>query len=45
MVVEIKCKKCKKLKPIYKFFRGNTCIYGYNEFCTDCIEKAINHYM
>jgi len=45
MVIEIECKKCKKPKPIYKFFRGNTCINGYNEYCTGCIEKAIKRFI
>jgi hypothetical protein len=45
MVVEIQCKKCKKNKPIYKFFKANTCLDGYNEYCNDCIIKAIENFI
>jgi hypothetical protein len=36
MVIEIECKKCMKPKPIYKFFKANNCLNGYNEYCSDC---------
>ncbi len=45
MVLKLACKKCKQYKPIFKFFRGNTCINGYNEYCNDCIREALNMFL
>jgi len=45
MVVMIKCKKCGQEKPIYEFFKATTCIDGYNEYCRECIEKALDMYL
>ena len=45
MVPKLECKKCKQYKPIFKFFRGNTCINGYNEYCNDCIKEALNMFL
>lgn len=45
MVVMIRCKKCKQEKPITEFFKGTTCIEGYNEYCHTCIETALKLYL
>lgn len=45
MVIKIRCKKCGIDKPIYKFFKSNTCINGFNEYCDECIEHTLKNYM
>ena len=45
MVIKLECKKCKKQKPIFKFFRADTCISGFNDYCNDCIEEALNTFL
>jgi hypothetical protein len=45
MVITLKCKKCRQEKPIYEFFKTETCIQGYNEYCHSCIDKALQMYL
>lgn len=45
IVLKMECDKCKQYKPIFKFFRGKTCINGYSEYCNDCIKKTLNMFL
>ena len=45
MLVKIKCKKCKIDKPIFEFFKGDTCTNGFSEYCKDCIKKVLDMYL
>jgi len=45
MSVKRRCRKCQVEKPIQEFFKGETCLNGFYEFCHDCIEKALKTYL
>lgn len=45
MMVKKRCKKCGEEKPIYMFFKTETCLHGFHEYCHDCIERTLNMYL
>ena len=45
MLVKKRCKKCGEEKPIYAFFKTETCLHGFHEYCHDCIERTLNTYL
>ena len=45
MTITMSCKKCGCEKPMYEFFRGETCLQGYFDYCHTCIQKALDMYL
>ncbi len=45
MMVKMRCKKCGEEKPIHAFFKTETCLHGFYEYCHDCIEQTLNRYL
>ena len=44
-MVKKKCKRCGEEKPIHAFFKTETCLAGFYEYCHDCIEQTLNTYL
>ena len=45
MTITMLCKKCGCEKPLYEFFKVETCLQGYNDYCHACVQTALEKYL